>query len=178
MRRGTCELRRLHRVDSEQDDAKVDELDKVVMQALDIHEVVLHVTSRAFGWKLKPIEQNTTCGITFTKDVVNGGVLFGIAGSRTTVKRGTEEVIKRITSDRRYKLGDIRLRRIKGQSVDTAGFEKVAPVEEEDLSDCKESFFWERLTREQWRYVGRPSSERKRKRSSKSKQHKSSEDCE
>ncbi|KAH7721049.1 hypothetical protein AAVH_11516 [Aphelenchoides avenae] len=178
MRPGTCELRRLHRVDSEQDDAKADDFDKEVMRALDIHEIVLHVPAytRYLGPRLKPTEQSTTCGITYSMDVISRGVLFGIAGSRTTVKRGMEEVLRLITSGRRYKVGDIRLRRIEGQRVDTAGFEEDDQVGEEDLSDCKEPFVWERLTREQWRYTGRCAPENKRKRST--KRHKASENRE
>lgn len=90
------------------------------------------------------VQRNAKCGLLSTDDVVNGRVLLTIAGSRTTVKRGREEVIKLLTGDGRYKEGAIRLRRIRDQSVDTAGFREAGPVSEEDVSNCAGAFDWER----------------------------------
>lgn len=114
--------------------------------ALDLYEVVLDVPewARSLARHNRGVEKRTLCGLVFADDVVNGRRLYTIVGSRTTVKRGTEEAIRLLTSDRRYKEGDIRLRRIKGQSADTAGFEEAGPVGKEDLSSCKEPFEWER----------------------------------
>ncbi|KAH7700091.1 hypothetical protein AAVH_32793 [Aphelenchoides avenae] len=175
----SCELRRLHRVDSEQDDAKAEKADQELMQEIDLHEVVLNVHAsfaRLLRERCGPIEADERVGLDIST-AVNGRVLVSIAGSRTTVKGGTNAVIELLSSDARYREGDIRLRRIEGQSVDTAGFEKAAPVRKEDLSDCEEPFVWQRLTSEQWLYTGRSSPERKRKRSVKSKQHKVSENA-
>ncbi|KAH7700413.1 hypothetical protein AAVH_32468 [Aphelenchoides avenae] len=148
------------------------------MQELDLHEVVLNV-HESFAWLLckqsRQIEDAEVVGIGVSNDPINGRVLVIIAGSRTTVKRGTDKVIKLITSDRRYRPGDIRLRRIEGQSVTTEGFEVAAPVRKEDLSSCKDPCLWERLTHEQWRYTGRASSNRKQKQSTSPKKHKAPE---
>lgn len=81
-----------------------------------------------------------------SNDVVNGRVLVNIAGSATTVERGLKTVIRMLDSHRPHRVGDIRLRRIEGQSMDTAGFEEADPVGEEDLSNCKYPFEWERYT--------------------------------
>lgn len=90
------------------------------------------------------IKASEGVGIQVSNDAVNGRVLVTIAGSRTTVERGRDAVIRLLASDRRYRNGDIRLRRIRGHSVDTAGFEGVGSVDDEDLSKCKELFLWER----------------------------------
>ncbi|KAH7719336.1 hypothetical protein AAVH_13193 [Aphelenchoides avenae] len=180
MRPGTCRLRRLHRVDGEEDGAKVDEADQKLMQEIDLHEVVLdvHVSfGRALRERCGQIEADEIVGMGVSNDAVKGRVLINIAGSRSTVKHGREAVIKLLASDARYKEGDIRLRRIEGQSVDTAGFQEARPVRKEDAYGCKEPFDWERLTSEQWRYTGRSSSERKRKRSTNPKQSKASKNA-
>ncbi|KAH7719341.1 RNAse P [Aphelenchoides avenae] len=173
----TCELRCLHRVDSEEDDAKAEKAYQKLMQELGFHEVVLDVHmswARLLCEQSRRIEDDEVVGISVS-EWVNERVLVNIVGSQTTVKRGTAKVIKLITSNRRYRVGDIRLRRIEGQSVDTAGFEKAAPGRKEDLSNCKEPFLWERLTHEQWRYTGRASANRKRKPSTGPKNHKAPE---
>ena len=91
------------------------------------------------------IEALEGVGVGVSNDAVNGRVLVTIAGSRTTVKQGMDEVIKLIASHRRYREGDIRLRRFEGQSVvDRPGFEKAAPIRKEELSKCREPFDWER----------------------------------
>lgn len=69
-------------------------------------------------------------------------MLVSIADSRDTRKRGTDVVIGLLTSDRRYKEGNIRLRRIRGQSVDSSIFKEVGPIDDY-LGNCKELFPWE-----------------------------------
>lgn len=164
MRPGTCELRRLHRADSAGDDAKADEADQKLMKAIDVHEVVLDVPKscekiirrqqreHAFARGSRSVFESVGIDVS---TAAKGRVLVNIAGSRTTVKRGTQAVIRVIASHRRCRVGDIRLRRIQGQSVDAAGFVEVGPVGEEDLSNCEKPFPWERLTRDQWHLVGR-----------------------
>ncbi|KAH7703149.1 hypothetical protein AAVH_29677 [Aphelenchoides avenae] len=176
---GTYELRRLHRVDSDADDAKADEADQKSMQAIDLHAVVLEVhesCARLLVEQSRRIESSEGVGIGVSKDVVNGRVLVNIAGSATTVERGLKAVIRRLASHRPHMVGDIRLRRIKGQVVDTTGFEEATQATEEDLRNCKRTFEWERLTRERWQLVGRSSTERKR--SAVPEQHKASENAE
>lgn len=90
------------------------------------------------------IGKSTTTGIGFSNDTVKGRVLVDIAGSRNTVEQGMQEVIGRITSDRRYKEGDICLRRIKGEPVDTAGFKKSRDAKPANLSRCTQPYSWER----------------------------------
>lgn len=114
---------------------------------LDLHEVVLdvHVSfGRALRERCGQIEADEIVGMGVSNDAVKGRVLINIAGSRSTVKHGREAVIKLLASDARYKEGDIRLRRIEGQSVDTAGFQEARPVRKEDAYGCKEPFDWER----------------------------------
>ncbi|KAH7705520.1 hypothetical protein AAVH_27282, partial [Aphelenchoides avenae] len=143
MRPGTCELRRLHRVDSDEDVAKAD---KKLMQEIDLHEIVLDVHkswARLLVEQSRQIEASEVVGMGVSNDVVNGRVLVNIAGSATTVERGLKTVIRMLDSHRPHRVGDIRLRRIEGQSMDTAGFEEADPVGEEDLSNCKYPFEWE-----------------------------------
>ncbi|KAH7671506.1 hypothetical protein AAVH_42694, partial [Aphelenchoides avenae] len=162
MRPGTCELRRLHRVDSDEDVAKAD---KKLMQEIDLHEVVLDVPeslSRLLRGQSRWIEASEVVGIGVSEDTINGRLLINIAGSATTFERGLKAVIRLIASHRPHMAEDIRLRRIKGQTVDAVGFEEATQATEQDLSGCKHPFEWERLTRERWQLVGRSSAEWKR----------------
>ncbi|KAH7718654.1 hypothetical protein AAVH_13881 [Aphelenchoides avenae] len=102
------------------------------------------------------IEGSTVTGIDFSADAIKGRVIVAIAGSKRTVKEGMKEIIRRIEGHAQYKAEDICLRRIKGQSVDTDGFKKMADAKPLDLSSCKEPFDWDRLTRERWCYIGAP----------------------
>ncbi|KAH7699980.1 hypothetical protein AAVH_32908 [Aphelenchoides avenae] len=162
---GIVEFRRLHRMNSEKDEDRALAADNDLMRKLERHEVVLEVPAWAqFIVKdcLK-LQETTATGISFSNDAIKGRVLVDIAGSRSTVKRGMEEVIGRITNHRLYKEGDICLRRIKGEHVDTASFKKTQDAKLVNLSRCTAPFSWERLTPERWCYVGERSSGRRPK---------------
>ncbi|KAH7718325.1 hypothetical protein AAVH_14200 [Aphelenchoides avenae] len=121
---GFVDFRRLHRMNSEADDNEALTDDNDLMH---LHEIVLEVPAWAhFIVKDCPeLEKTTATGIGFSNDTVKGRLLVDIGGSRSTVERGMEEVLGRITNHRQYKEGDICLRRIKGQPVDIAGFKKT-----------------------------------------------------
>ncbi|KAH7697265.1 hypothetical protein AAVH_35653, partial [Aphelenchoides avenae] len=164
MQPGTWELRRLYVLASQDDDA--DKAEEDLMRKLDVDEVVLEVPMWAqfLVAKCREVENSTGTGIGFSTDAMNGRVIVAIAGTSSTVKEGIKEVVRRIEGHAKYRKGDVCLRRIEGQSLDTAGFKKTADADPLNLSCCKEPFLWERLTRERWRYVGAPRGGRPTKR--------------
>ncbi|KAH7711397.1 hypothetical protein AAVH_21301 [Aphelenchoides avenae] len=154
MQPGTWQLRRLYVVARQRTDAEANKAVDNLMRKLDLDEIVMEVPAWAqFLVKKRPgteertvrkIEEATVTGIHFSVDAIKGRVLVAIAGSRRTVKEGTEEVMRRIEAHEWYKEGDICLRRIVGQSVGTAGFKKIGDAKPLDLSSCKEPFHWKR----------------------------------
>ncbi|KAH7701419.1 hypothetical protein AAVH_31448, partial [Aphelenchoides avenae] len=159
---GFLDFRRLHRMNSEADDNQALTDDNDLMRKLDLDEIVLEVPAwaRFMVKDCTKLEETTATGIGFSNDMIKGRVLIDIAGSRSTVKRGMEEVIGRIVNHRQYKEGDICLRRIKERPVDLAGFKKTRDAKPVNLSSCTEPFSWERLTPERWCYVERSAGSR------------------
>ena len=92
----------------------------------------------------RELEKSTETGIHFSTDVIEGRVIVAIAGSRSTVKRGMNEVIRSVERNEWYQEGDVWLRRIQGQSVDLDGFKRMGDARPLDLRLCKEPFLWER----------------------------------
>ncbi|KAH7719365.1 hypothetical protein AAVH_13222 [Aphelenchoides avenae] len=158
MQPGAWELRRLYVVVSQGDEAEADKADEDQMRKLDLDEVALEVPAwaRLLVGQCREMGESTRTGIGISTDAVYGRVIVDIAGSRSTVKQGMKEVIRRIELHDRYKEGDIYLRRIQGQSVDTDGFKNSEDSKPFNLSSCKQPFSWERLTPERWCYAGRP----------------------
>lgn len=158
MRPGTRELRRLHRVDGEGDDTEAAKADDDLMRKIDLGEIVLEVPTWAqfLTGKCREMEKSTATGICFSSDAIDGRVIITIAGSTSTVKRGMEEIIRCIEGHAQYTEGDICLRRIRGESVDTDGFKKIEDSKPFDVGRCSEPFDWDRLSPERWCYVGAP----------------------
>lgn len=162
MQPGTWELRRLYMVASPSDEAKADETDDDLMRKLgtlqpmfpirlrprllDLDEVVLEVPTwaRFLVSQYRGFDKTTRTGTGFSEYAMDGRVIVVIAGSRRTVKEGMKEVIRRIEGHAQYKEGDICLRRIRGQPVDTAGFRTTGDAKPLDFSSCKEPFDWKR----------------------------------
>lgn len=96
--------------------------------------------------KCREMEKSTATGICFSSDAIDGRVIITIAGSTSTVKRGMEEIIRCIEGHAQYTEGDICLRRIRGESVDTDGFKKIEDSKPFDVGRCSEPFDWDRYS--------------------------------